>query len=214
MTACTGGWGSSSCIATTNSWCWRRERLRPMTDAPNPDGSSPRTTKFSASTADGDRSVEAVHGADGDLARVDHDRARCRGRAEDREQLRLPRAVPLLRRHRLPPHHQGVRLPGWRSGGHRPRRSRATASKTSCRRPGATRSGRSRWQTPAPTRTAASSSSSAAATGRGLPPQYSLFGKVVKGLDVVEAMQSVPTGSGDRPKDDVVINSVTITESD
>ena len=51
-------------------------------------------------------------------------------------------------------------------------------------------------------------------SGASLPPQYSLFGKVVKGLDVVEAMQSVPTGSGDRPKDDVVINSVTITESD
>ena len=27
-----------------------------------------------------------------------------------------------------------------------------------------------------------------------LPPQYSLFGKVVKGLDVVEAMQNVRTG--------------------
>jgi cyclophilin family peptidyl-prolyl cis-trans isomerase len=51
-------------------------------------------------------------------------------------------------------------------------------------------------------------------SGASLPPQYSLFGKVVKGLDVVEAMQSVPTGSGDSPKDDVVINSVTITESD
>jgi hypothetical protein len=36
----------------------------------------------------------------------------------------------------------------------------------------------------------------------------------VKGLDVVEAIQTVPTGNGDRPKTDVVINSVTITESD
>ena len=27
-----------------------------------------------------------------------------------------------------------------------------------------------------------------------LPPQYSLFGQVVKGLDVVEKMQNVPTG--------------------
>jgi len=36
----------------------------------------------------------------------------------------------------------------------------------------------------------------------------------VSGLDVVEAMQSVPTGSGDRPKEDVVIQSVTVTESD
>jgi len=51
-------------------------------------------------------------------------------------------------------------------------------------------------------------------SGVGLPPQYSLFGKVVKGLEVVAAMESVPTGSGDKPKTDVVIESVTITESD
>jgi peptidylprolyl isomerase len=50
-------------------------------------------------------------------------------------------------------------------------------------------------------------------SGVGLPPSYSLFGKIVKGLDVLEAMQSVKTGAGDRPKDDVVIQSVTITES-
>jgi cyclophilin family peptidyl-prolyl cis-trans isomerase len=47
-----------------------------------------------------------------------------------------------------------------------------------------------------------------------LPPAYSLFGKVVKGLDVVEAMQNVPTGPGDRPKTDVVIESVTISVAD
>jgi peptidylprolyl isomerase len=47
-------------------------------------------------------------------------------------------------------------------------------------------------------------------SGAGLPPAYSLFGKIVKGLDVLEAMQNVPTAAGDRPKDDVVINSVTI----
>lgn len=51
-------------------------------------------------------------------------------------------------------------------------------------------------------------------SGVGLPPQYSLFGQVVKGLDVVEQMQGVATGGGDRPKTDVVINSVTITVSD
>ncbi len=44
-----------------------------------------------------------------------------------------------------------------------------------------------------------------------LPPQYSLFGQVVKGLDVVEKMQSVATGPGDRPETPVVINSVIIT---
>ena len=47
-----------------------------------------------------------------------------------------------------------------------------------------------------------------------LPPQYSLFGKVVKGLDVVETIQNVRTGRGDRPVEDVVINSVTVTEAD
>jgi peptidylprolyl isomerase len=51
-------------------------------------------------------------------------------------------------------------------------------------------------------------------SGVGLPPSYSLFGKVVKGLDVVAAMEKVATGSGDRPVDDVVINSVTIAEDD
>ena len=50
--------------------------------------------------------------------------------------------------------------------------------------------------------------------GAGLPPQYSLFGQIVKGLDVLDAMQNVPTDRGDRPKTDVVINSVTISVSD
>jgi len=47
-----------------------------------------------------------------------------------------------------------------------------------------------------------------------LPPSYSLFGKVVKGLDVVEAMQSTPTARGDRPLTDVVIHSVAVTVAD
>ncbi len=51
-------------------------------------------------------------------------------------------------------------------------------------------------------------------SGVRLPPQYSLFGKVVKGLDVVATMESVATGPGDRPTEDVVIESVTITEHD
>ena len=51
-------------------------------------------------------------------------------------------------------------------------------------------------------------------SGTRLPPQYSLFGKVVSGLDVVDAMQKVATGRNDRPLTDVTINSVTITESD
>jgi peptidylprolyl isomerase len=51
-------------------------------------------------------------------------------------------------------------------------------------------------------------------SGVGLPPLYSLFGQVVKGLDVVDAMQNVPTGRGDRPVTPVVIESVTITVAD
>jgi cyclophilin family peptidyl-prolyl cis-trans isomerase len=47
-----------------------------------------------------------------------------------------------------------------------------------------------------------------------LPPQYNHFGQVVKGLEVVDAMQKVPTGRGDRPVTDVVINSVSITVAD
>lgn len=51
-------------------------------------------------------------------------------------------------------------------------------------------------------------------SGVGLPPAYALFGQVVKGLEIVEAMQNVPTGAGDRPTTDVVIKSVTITVAD
>jgi len=52
------------------------------------------------------------------------------------------------------------------------------------------------------------------ASGVGLPPQYSLFGKVVKGLEIVEEMQKVETDRSDRPATDVVIESVTIEEAD
>jgi cyclophilin family peptidyl-prolyl cis-trans isomerase len=45
-----------------------------------------------------------------------------------------------------------------------------------------------------------------------LPPLYAHFGKVVKGLDVVAAINDLGTSSG-KPKENVVIESVTITES-
>ena len=50
-------------------------------------------------------------------------------------------------------------------------------------------------------------------SGVGLPPHYSLFGKVVGGLEIVQAMQGVATDRQDRPDADVVIESVTIAES-
>jgi cyclophilin family peptidyl-prolyl cis-trans isomerase len=46
-----------------------------------------------------------------------------------------------------------------------------------------------------------------------LPPSYSLFGKVISGLDVVAAIDAIGTSSG-KPNERVVIESVTITESD
>ena len=46
-----------------------------------------------------------------------------------------------------------------------------------------------------------------------LPPQYSLFGKVVKGLETVAAIDAIGSRSG-TPSERVVIESVTITESD
>ena len=48
-------------------------------------------------------------------------------------------------------------------------------------------------------------------SGVQLPPQYNHFGQVVKGLEIVDAMQKVDTDRSDRPREDVVIQSVTIT---
>lgn len=50
------------------------------------------------------------------------------------------------------------------------------------------------------------------ASGVGLPPSYSLFGKLISGQDVLDKIQSVATDRSDRPSEDVVINSITITE--
>jgi len=50
-------------------------------------------------------------------------------------------------------------------------------------------------------------------SGVRLPPQYSLFGKVVKGLDVVAAIDALGTSSG-KPKERVTIESMAITESE
>jgi peptidylprolyl isomerase len=44
-----------------------------------------------------------------------------------------------------------------------------------------------------------------------LPYQYTIFGKVLSGLDVVDAIGNVQTGENDKPNEDVVIYSIKIT---
>jgi len=39
---------------------------------------------------------------------------------------------------------------------------------------------------------------------------YCVFGKVIEGMDVVDAIRAVPTGSGDVPKETVTIKEVTV----
>jgi cyclophilin family peptidyl-prolyl cis-trans isomerase len=51
------------------------------------------------------------------------------------------------------------------------------------------------------------------AAGEALPPQYSLFGQVTEGLDVVESIEALPTDETDFPTEDIIVNSITITEA-
>ena len=46
-----------------------------------------------------------------------------------------------------------------------------------------------------------------------LPYQYTIFGKVTSGLDVVDAIGNVQTGENDKPNEDVVILNIQITNS-
>lgn len=45
-----------------------------------------------------------------------------------------------------------------------------------------------------------------------LPPSYNLFGKTIDGLDVVHKIANIPTSTGDRPTQQVTINTIEITE--
>jgi cyclophilin family peptidyl-prolyl cis-trans isomerase len=46
-----------------------------------------------------------------------------------------------------------------------------------------------------------------------LPPNYTVFGKLSGGEDVVDAIANAPKGAQDRPVNPVTITSVTITEA-
>jgi len=47
----------------------------------------------------------------------------------------------------------------------------------------------------------------------GLPPNYTIFGKLTSGEDVLDRIATAPTGSQDRPTQPVSIQSVTISEA-
>ena len=47
----------------------------------------------------------------------------------------------------------------------------------------------------------------------GLPHSYSVFGAVTSGIETVDAIAASATDGSDRPREDCVIESVTITES-
>lgn len=40
--------------------------------------------------------------------------------------------------------------------------------------------------------------------------RHTVFGQVVEGMDVVDTIASIPTGAQDKPKEDVVIEKVTV----
>jgi cyclophilin family peptidyl-prolyl cis-trans isomerase len=45
-----------------------------------------------------------------------------------------------------------------------------------------------------------------------LPYNYTIFGRVIKGQEVVDAIGKTPTGPNDRPLDDIVMKNVTVTK--
>lgn len=46
-----------------------------------------------------------------------------------------------------------------------------------------------------------------------LTGKHTIFGEVVEGMEVVNAIARVPTGSNDRPREDVTVHTIEISES-
>lgn len=45
-----------------------------------------------------------------------------------------------------------------------------------------------------------------------LPPSYTVFGKVTKGMEIADLIQNVKTGAADRPVEDIIIEKIEVME--
>ena len=92
--------------------------------------------------------------------------------------------------------HPRLRAPGRRPHRHRHRRARLPVRRRAAR-PGALRArARWPWPTPGPNTNGSQFFVISGPDGMRLPPSYSLFGKVVSGLDTVAAIDAVGSSSG------------------
>jgi peptidylprolyl isomerase/peptidyl-prolyl cis-trans isomerase B (cyclophilin B) len=144
------------------------------------------------------RSRPAVHRRDGDLQGDHDDRPGPGGGAEDGQQLRLP-GPPGFVLQGGDPRGTGTGGPGYNFSDELPKAGRYELGSLAMANAGPNTNGSQFFIISGP-------------QGMRLPPQYSLFGKVVSGLDVVAAIDAIGTSSG-TPKERVVIQSVTITET-
>ena len=162
---------------------------------------------------DGHRPREALHGDDEHVDGRPRDRARRGEGSADGQQLRVPRAQPLLRRRHLPPHHQRLRVPGRRSGRHRPGRPRVPLR----RRVAEGRPVRDRIAGDGQRRPRHERQSVLPDLGQVRRPAPAAVLAVRQGREGARDRRrhaTRATGGGDRPKTDVVINSVTIAVAD
>ena len=166
-----------------------------------------------------DRPGEDVHRAADDELRRHHDRARRRERADQRQQLRVPRAsrasTTACSGRRVAPDFVD---PGRGPDQHTGRRSGLRDARRRCRRSRATRSARSRGRRPARNpraRPARSSSSSPGDGGASLPADYGTLGTVTAGIENAQKIASLapPGAATARRPIPMYLVSVEITES-
>lgn len=124
------------------------------------------------------------------------------------QQHRFLGPLPLFRRDRVPPNHSRVRPsrrrpdrhgPGYRFADELPKPGRYELGSLAMANAGPDTNGSQFFVISGP-------------QGVQLPPQYSLFGKIVSGMDVVAAIDAIGSSSG-TPKERVTIESVTVTET-